>query len=273
MLPYWRLLESFGGSIMDSTNKDFSPDDPIDEKVKLDDDDILSELGLIEVPPENEVDFGADDAGKALLDKEGIFDEQIPPPQATRSPMPRSDGGRKDDSSDVRPGETAKVTGNIQRLRFYRWKMIAVYSVATLCAVAAGWGLTLFVAPFFADHPEIESPSNAESSVDASSAVLESVQNFDLEPFILPLHDVNNDPVLLRITIRLRTSMPHPSHLQDTIADIRRAAYMVLKQQTASDFFNSTRTDQIGNEILHIVNQTLHATRVYEVAFIDIRAV
>jgi flagellar basal body-associated protein FliL len=255
----------------------FSPDGPPegadDLKVKLDDDDILAELGLIDDSPPGGAGAKSGVTGKATLDADGIPDVERsfhPPPSAAEAPAaPLPKASRPEQG----PAGSPANLNVLRRIRGLPLKMPALYAAATLLAVAAGWLIAATIVSPGPARPDKEMHAAPDGGAALDPVAAATVIDITLAPFYIPVDGAGSDPVFLRITIILQADTGDDRPIQENIDIVRRAAYMVMTRHDAGDYFNTTSVEQIRREIMHAVNQTLHATVVYDVNFVDIQSV
>ncbi len=248
------------------------------EKVHIDDDDILAELGLAE---DNKAELDSegilekeDTKEKALLDKDGIFseDEAI----SVESEQPEAEEA----SAAEQPAATADDTPKepffkkyqelpVRLTAFFRrfpLKKTAFICCGTLILVLGGWMLasSIFFSPSN-DHDLLQPVVPQHRS---ERGIRGDISQIALEPFLVPLvTGADNSVHFLRVSVIIGLGYDAPSNMQPLLKKMRLTIYGFLAEKTPENFSDDTQKRQIKRSLVHLLNKVLQKDIIRNVDF------
>ncbi|MCP4715947.1 MAG: hypothetical protein GY868_12590, partial [Deltaproteobacteria bacterium] len=250
---------------------DAEDEQQIDAKAKLDSDDILDELGLTidkaELDSEGVIEK-SDFEDKAVLDKDGMFEEQAPDAEA---PQEAADAPAAESSEPS--AEEAAAPKKKNKLLQPPLVFIPAGVVAVLVFFTVGW----FVMQALFSEPESE-PAPPQAPVERPRPVFQeplvvekrikdAITNLILEPFMIPIVNARNESCFLNIEVLLHLNVVSKKEMQALVSVIRACVYRVLSGKVREDILNSKKCTDIRTELLYELNTVLQRKIVNEISF------
>lgn len=252
------------------------PDAPQGEKAKLDDDDILAELGISGDKAELDVD-GLRDIDvfddRAVLDTEGLPEgdfagNELEPPPAAPGADADSPGAAAAEASAL-PGEN-RFAAWCEKLRcVVRTNRFAVVAggAALLCCLVLSALFFFFIAGSDEPHDDVtqEDPISEAGPVGAVGP-----QTVKLAPFLIELAGRENDPAFVRLQVEITFAAAPPGGVDAHMKQIRITVFNVLSAKSRDDFVAERALENVCEDIKQYVNHDLHKTVVKEVSLSDV---
>ncbi len=251
-----------------------------EEKAKLDDEDILAELGLTEDKAEldSEGILDQEDTGidKAILDSEGILDEPPEPLAIQEETKPPTDAKHPAAEKTAPPPD--KETVNLLQVLLDKVKSFPVIKISviaggTLLLFFIGWiCIALFFSPAGEEKVVTEKVIKEiiEEEPVAEDRIVDGISNLVLEPFMVPVHDSENETVFLKISVRLRLEFTERQIILQQLKSIRAAVFQVLSAKHSDDFKKKKKIEIVRKELQNTINNALRKTIVKNVSLSNI---
>lgn len=252
------------------------PDAPHGQKARLDDDDILSELGIsgdkaeLDVDGLRDIDVFAD---RAVLDTEGLPEGDF----AGNELEPAAEGSVADTD---RPAPTAAELAAPPResrfaahgeklLRVVRTKLFAaVAGAAALVCCAAVLAVVFFS---FGGSDDADVDLNQSEPLTASAPVSDAgQQTVTLAPFLIELAGRENDPAFVQVRVAITFATVPDGGVDAHTKQVRTTVFNVLSKKSRDDFVTGRALERVCEDIKQYVNHDLHKTVVKEVSLSDI---
>ncbi len=248
------------------------------EKAKLDDDDILSELGLSEDKAELDSDgiIDLDESGddKAVLDKDGIFEDISEDTVEETVHAAEEEKTGLDDGTEQKERRQAEESA-FARLRKGPWRKAAVIAAATLVVFIAGW-FTLAAVVFNSEDAEPDGEIKKTAAPDdfvlpeENIEAPEMVSYVPLESFLVQLTERAQEQSFVKVSVYLTIQTTPKVTIDDHMKKMRSAAYDVLSKRSPDDFTTKAGMNQLQKDMQSSINTVFNYTIVKNVTIADI---
>lgn len=246
-----------------------------EEKVHIDDDDILAELGLTD---ENKAELDSDGIlekedtkEKAVLDKDGIFeeDEAISVDSEPEQPQPEETPGEQEKTVRHAGGFFQKYGHLFSRycslLKKIPFKKAAFIGGGTVVLALAGWMVLsyLFFAPAEESVPRLTMPEH-----EPEQGIRQDISQLSLEPFLVPLiPGTDNNVHFLRVSVIIGLGYNAPQNMEPLIKKMRLTIYGFLSEKRAENFSDENQKRQIKRSLVTLLNRVLQKDIIRNVEF------
>ncbi len=240
-------------------------------KAKLDDDDILEELGLND---------------RAVLDSEGIFDDTAVSEQEEKKQEPPKEK-KADQDAAAKPSEPEPNPPLLTSFSSFFSKLIP-FSIRlplpfnklkalplTNIALAAGIAFVFFIISvfvldyYFTKRSETEYKDFLGSIKEAVSTGLtgqsEDIESIMLGTFLVPVLDMEKGKSFLRASFLVNIKEVDSEMIENNIIEIRKAIYKYIRNIDPGDVSNDKKRKLIGIEIKKIINTTIKKQAVHDI--------
>jgi len=243
-------------------------------KAKLDDDDILAELGLTndkaEIDAEGLVEKEEFD-DKAVLDKDGILDEEIPQEldiaQSKVKPSSLELPVKKKESPEINKNKLFANQYIIQLKKLLVSKVFLIAAGFFLLLVTSGLIVGLF---YRSDKKNESKESISDISVidekkDKETEDEEVSIEYDLEPFIIPVKQHDKVTAFIKLDIQIQLNKNVLMVIKHETRYIRETIYTVLSTKKSSEIISDNKRDEIILELCKRLNMIIKKNAVQQI--------
>lgn len=239
-------------------------DDSKEFKAKLDDDDILEELGLTD---------------RAVLDSDGILDDiSLDDPEQQKAPPPSDK--KEEQKTSEKPSEKQSAPSFLSRFApfsnrlaryFIRIKSIPFINIAFAAGIAfVCFIISVFVLDqYFTKRSETDYKDFLSSIKEAVSTGLpgksEDLETIAFAPFLVPVLDMERGESFLRASFLIKIKETDIDRFENNQREIRKAIFDYMKTIDPRDTANDKKRRLIEMEIKKIINSALRKQAVHDI--------
>ncbi|MEI6126312.1 MAG: flagellar basal body-associated FliL family protein [Pseudomonadota bacterium] len=251
--------------------------DKSEPKVKLDNDDILAELGLAndkaEIDSEGLIEK-EEFIDNAVLDKEGILNEEAPAElEIAEKKNPEKVTEKKEEPAALKNALGYKLNVYLEKIKS---KKLPWIKISVLAGAAGALCLLVCILLIFLIFPKAPQEDVKEAKTPQGDTIKEEPQeekvgiDIDLEPFIIPVQDNRKQTSFLRISVHLNVNCNVTNELKKEAKNIRTTIYNLIRNTGAQDILDEEKRAIVALEIQKLLNTLINKEAIQHVTLTNI---